>query len=920
MNNSSFVDCVYLLPDITDYESSEHNNTNYDPVNKTNAQQKKLLLSRTVNYGPTTQENLKCSSIPLTEIKNFHIQESLILRDILHILLGQEGIYIRYSKHTSIDYTNRSITNNTDISDIHVPEYKIAKHMDPTLKHYAKLFVKCAKMYNFIENFSMIVIGTCSSLPGENIKYGKILQRLCFIMRNFLIKKYMKFIIEDVEYKFNNSIGYSIRNLQQDLEVSGNLTILRKLYEIVTKIIQEYNIRKEIDRNEMEFNEFINDMKSDNDTSVLNGKDGNNADIFSQMNTFPFDTKINEVPKGGCILKIVKSVLLLTPGTGNSVGSNSTGILSDSSFSFFNELYAELTSIYLEMLNLWCTKGILKDPFDEFLISDNSPDLVLNNERLWDTKYNIRKDGLLDIFCGSITQNNSGSTATNSRSILLYKILLCGKLLNVYHLIIPEDYSRTEDKDLEFTNRSMPMAGVTEKQGQQCQITGLEDPTLLRVQVDRLYEQANKKILELFFQNYKFEEILNNLLQKNFMFVTTSGISSAGCGDTMCKFFLPEFMNSALVELTRHPSKIILSKLKNKYQDVITSNYRHKSTDTNHGINSANNGSNNANIWPFLKLNLNCDRLTLPEIVDQFSQINNSTISLYNNMGNLEGKGFSFLKDMLLSDSTISGATSTSDKKHTKLKISVHYLQFDIDIPFPLSVVISRPFIVQYQMIQRKLILLYYHGNILDDIWIEINKHPYWRNMGVIDTSNTIYKRQILQVRNWLRKTRFLHHRMISFIRLSQEYCMNDVITREWNNTIGVNLTDIGTVQELTLLLQNYLTTVMINLWLTNSSLINIENKIFEIIYKFCKYITGLRSKLFKILSLMTLGGQQQKTGNDDTDDINMAFLVIKELEETHVKFNNSFNEHLQVYCEGISYYFGSDVFLLNNLQNIVVA
>lgn len=83
-------------------------------------------------------------SYPLSDLQDLNVQQGLIIKDLLFSLLGFESFYIRYSE--KYDETNVDCK-------IRGPDFKIAKHLDISLKSITKKLIKFGKFYSGLDGF-----------------------------------------------------------------------------------------------------------------------------------------------------------------------------------------------------------------------------------------------------------------------------------------------------------------------------------------------------------------------------------------------------------------------------------------------------------------------------------------------------------------------------------------------------------------------------------------------------------------------------------------------------------------------------------------------------------------------------------------------------------------------------------------------
>lgn len=139
------------------------------------------LLGKLVNHQPLWSTNPKLKSFSLEKISapdQRRVQEALVVKDLLNVLIGLEGTYIRYF-------------NDYEPSDPETPiEFKIAKKMDPSFKTFSRRIVRYGKQY---------MILTRAYEKWSDTSFGMVLQRFAYEIRRFLEDVYLKTLVERLE-------------------------------------------------------------------------------------------------------------------------------------------------------------------------------------------------------------------------------------------------------------------------------------------------------------------------------------------------------------------------------------------------------------------------------------------------------------------------------------------------------------------------------------------------------------------------------------------------------------------------------------------------------------------------------------------------------------------------------------------------
>jgi gamma-tubulin complex component 2 len=376
---------------------------------------------------------------PLNEIEDLRLQQGLIIKDLLFCLLGCEGFYIRYS--SKYDDTNVDMK-------IHGPEFKTAKNLDISLKIVTKKLVRFGKYYSglvsFVEHYN-------------NQKFGKVVQRLCLVICQF-ISYYREIVLKlEEEFNFNSNFNLTIFESMINEEISNKII---HLYEIALEI---HSVTQEKqDLHVQEQNQFLNFVTSVK-TSLEHG------DVETSVSNSLFSCC-----KGGMVLHIVQTRINAYKGDSQSL-------------QYLTSVFDAISEDYVYMLNDWLMNGEIDDPYDEFLIKkkDIPPNLMdifnYKSEHYWNELFVIRTDNTIEQLSGRQMQN---------------RILNTGKLLNIFKKCTGlHNFESLKETKL-------------------APIKVLLD---LELKVNIFHKRANRLFLKLIFDGFHFPTMLDQL-QSLFLF------------------------------------------------------------------------------------------------------------------------------------------------------------------------------------------------------------------------------------------------------------------------------------------------------------------------------------------------------------------------------------------------------------------
>lgn len=326
------------------------------------------ILPHTNGLEPSTSVRMVASvrAHPLSSIPDLKTQQGLIIQDLLFALLGYEGSYIRYSEKYDPQQQEHRLQG---------PDFKIAKHLDMSLKGVTKKLVRYGKYYAGLIGFVEVY---------NQPEFGKVAQRLCHEIQRFC-QEYYELVVA-IEHQYRSSGLFNLNILESTVDQrAGQIT---HLYDIASEIHQETLRRQSTP--DLDFSNFIESIQNDFGT----------IDYLVDTNKF-------RVCKGGLILMTVQSRIAAYKGD---------SVLLE----FLTGLFNAIGEDYVAMLNKWLMEGVVDDPFDEFVIRKNNlSDLLLvsSEEKYWEDLFLVRIDGLIDQFKSKEIQQ---------------KLILTGKFLKIF--------------------------------------------------------------------------------------------------------------------------------------------------------------------------------------------------------------------------------------------------------------------------------------------------------------------------------------------------------------------------------------------------------------------------------------------------------------------------------------------------------
>ncbi|KAG0687961.1 hypothetical protein C6P40_001575 [Pichia californica] len=309
--------------------------------------------------GKQTSDNKH--KIPLNQMSSPRVKEAAVIKDLLYVLTGQEGIYVKYTDDVHDHDILKSLKGNT---------YKVSKEIDINFKDIAKQLCHLGKHYSALSYFVIYF---------NKSYYGMVLSRLCQYIRNFL-KEYQVSVCKFYEL-FDNDPNFSIISLYQTLHSINEASTypsfaksLEFLYSLTQQIIDDNNERlKDSNLLDMKFKTIMQTLKEDMNTNILD--------------EVSLDSQNSKYVKGGVVL--------------NMIYSHMESFKGDVRFhNLINDVYEFVCPDYINILNEWLQYGKISDPFEEFFIVDSTSESKPStyDSYHWMNKYAIKREGLLKQF------------------------------------------------------------------------------------------------------------------------------------------------------------------------------------------------------------------------------------------------------------------------------------------------------------------------------------------------------------------------------------------------------------------------------------------------------------------------------------------------------------------------------------------
>lgn len=694
-------------------------------------------------------------------------------------------------------------------------------------------YIPLGRMIIFLQNSCELV----SKISAKKI--GQMIIDYCQSeVVNCIISQYITKVNNLIERfietdKFYNSTVV-LSNLKNEIKKMDEYNLVHDAVNVLEEYISRLTMSVNTDRDIAEFQLFMQTI--DNNIGVdLNSSSKNAVDIDGWIS---YDTRLPDTPQGMTILALIWKYARI-PYKKRMLQNTHNVFVNKEMKQVDKNSYVPGTCVlnrFVYLLNSWINEGsVINEDSDniskfDFMITDVlGENQELDAERIWEIKYNILKDGLDDFIKFVQPLFND--------KVILEKVLEIGKLKRLYSLKMKQIAVSDTANSINSYMRTLQWPVLT------CAI--FEDANLFNEFLDVQYNNSNKIILRLLEEEYQISKLIPKLLDFYVYKVDSQDEN------------LLLFLNNSLLDLTKYPTFDILTILQNRFVAVYK-NFGKEDEMNFFGT-----------IMPVF------DDKTLLDHVNNFNQLQKDAKNVVNNNGTARNyRNFKDLKEMLLPSVTNTESeygnqlmNVGNERKNTKL-VSANYMKLQLDVSFPLSIVLTKTLVMQLEMVQRKLMNYYYMKKIMLDIFLEINKNEYW----IKSLSDS--RMDILSIKK-------LQYRMKLFIKAIHEYVANGVF--KLNKIPEILDLENMILKEYVSELNNVMTNIMMKMWLTNIDICSCEFNIFQLIFQYCKFITHLRMKLERI----------QREGDSIEAQKIIASIHIK-----YKRYNDSFNEWLQLYSE----------------------
>ena len=270
-------------------------------------------------------------------------QEAAIIDDILFVLMGYEGQYIRFDK---------AYDPSEEKSRLAGPAYRILPGLDPSLRDLTISILKMATYYVAVEAFVEV---------QSRDEFGSTNHALCASIRK-LLKDYLV-LVAQLEHQYLSNESFTLHILH--LHTAPTVQTMLQLYTLAQELLRKSNL-----------------LDEDLDDSVDGFDDDDILEQLREGGELAPGGMSRKYCKGGNVLRFLTERLSVMAGD-------------PTARTLLQSLLRDASRPYMMMLNEWLHHGGIKDPHSEFLIKEQKS---IKREKLeddytdeyWEKRYTIR--------------------------------------------------------------------------------------------------------------------------------------------------------------------------------------------------------------------------------------------------------------------------------------------------------------------------------------------------------------------------------------------------------------------------------------------------------------------------------------------------------------------------------------------------
>ncbi|KAL2259561.1 hypothetical protein VTK26DRAFT_6724 [Humicola hyalothermophila] len=285
---------------------------------------------------------------PLHEL-SLEAQEAVMIEDLLFVLMGHEGQYIRFARGYN-PYEERDRLAG--------PNWRILPGLDPSLQDLTQSMLRIATHYMALEAFV--------DVQGRE-EFGSVNHALCASIRK-LLHEYLV-LVAQLETQFLSDDSFTLQVLNIHVLPTGH--ILYQLYALAQELLKR--------------NALLDD-ESDESSDSNDDFDHILEQLREGGELVPGNMTGKKRCKGGVVLDLLTKRLEAMSGD-------------PAARELLTTLLRDASRPYMVMLNEWLHHGAINDPHAEFLVKEQQS---IRRERLeqdytdeyWERRYTIRDDAV----------------------------------------------------------------------------------------------------------------------------------------------------------------------------------------------------------------------------------------------------------------------------------------------------------------------------------------------------------------------------------------------------------------------------------------------------------------------------------------------------------------------------------------------
>ena len=648
-------------------------------------------------------------TVPLASVDK-QLQDSLIVEDLLYVLVGIEGNYVQFAPDYHPDNLGERLNG---------AQYVIDAELDGSLRALVERILPLASYYTSI--YALVE-------SDSGLEYGTVMHALCAAIRIQLQK--FEELVARLGYEFQTSPDFTVQQLWQ--RVHPTLRTFALIHALTSGIasITHADVLPNGDGE----NESTSGSALDSDLDIEASQLERERRELLGLNDLESDGIVGGIVKGGEVLSMLWDRLVLLGGDPDAQA-------------LYLELFRAASQPYARTLLRWITSGQLIDPYNEFMVVEDSRVTRASLEsdptdEYWERRYMLRDECVLEqrelerqqAEIEGTDEPDTDADAENARGLLTggakipafleawkHKILYAGKYLNA----IREcgiDVSNTQSVRVQalFGEQDAHVQDYLSRDSRGERV--VMDDSAFFACVECAYQRANAALLRLLVDDTKVIDRLCSM--RHFLFFSEAD-------------FLHSFLDQSEHELRKYvdPQRIretTLLRLQSQLDMVLAS-------------------SSTVGFEDPYKEEVRVD-LATEKAYDQLQRIADTK-------GVVE---VAKLREKQQEERRQSGAP----------ELAMDLLQFDVQVEFPVSLVISKKNILRWQFVHRCLLQIILVERTLAEVWLEQTR-PLWRNRER-RTHGTL-------VECYKKRVHVLRQRMILFVQQLLGFYTTEVIEPNWH-------------------------------------------------------------------------------------------------------------------------------------------